>query len=107
MPEFWRRGIRSGCAFPVRSPSGADRHCAAFSAAAASRKASGDAELTVVREFAGRRNAPQFVIASAFKQHTLEAFELGVVDYLRAVEAALAEGLRIRCLRPPQARDAC
>jgi DNA-binding LytR/AlgR family response regulator len=45
-------------------------------------EATGDAGLTVVREFAGRRNAPQFVVASAFKQHTLEAFELGVVDYL-------------------------
>jgi two-component system response regulator LytT len=41
-----------------------------------------NAGLEIIREFAGRPNAPQFVIASAFKKHTLEAFELGVVDYL-------------------------
>jgi two-component system response regulator LytT len=41
-----------------------------------------NAGLEIIREFAGRPNAPQFVIASAFRKHTLEAFELGVVDYL-------------------------
>lgn len=30
----------------------------------------------------GLKEIPQFVIGSAFKKHTLEAFELGVVDYL-------------------------
>lgn len=41
-----------------------------------------DAGLRLVRELAGRPQAPSCVIASAFPQHTLEAFELGVVDYL-------------------------
>jgi two-component system response regulator LytT len=41
-----------------------------------------NAGLEIIREFAGRPDNPQFVIASAFKSHTLEAFELGVVDYL-------------------------
>jgi two-component system response regulator LytT len=41
-----------------------------------------NAGLEIIREFARRPSTPQFVIASAFKKHTLEAFELGVVDYL-------------------------
>jgi DNA-binding LytR/AlgR family response regulator len=56
---------------------------------------SADAGLTLVRQYAGLPHAPQFVIASAFKQHTLEAFELGVVDYL--VKPFSEERVR-RCL---------
>jgi two-component system, LytTR family, response regulator LytT len=41
-----------------------------------------DAGLAVVREYAGRPGAPMFVIATALKQHALEAFELDAVDYL-------------------------
>lgn len=55
-----------------------------------------DAGLTIVREFAGRPNAPRFIIASAFKQHTLEAFELGVVDYL---VKPFSEQRVVQCLR--------
>jgi two-component system, LytTR family, response regulator LytT len=55
-----------------------------------------DAGLTIIRQFAGRPNAPQFVIASAFKQHTLEAFELGVVDYL---VKPFSEQRIVQCLR--------
>lgn len=40
------------------------------------------AGLELVREFSGRPDAPAFVLATAFRQHALEAFELGVVDYL-------------------------
>jgi two-component system response regulator LytT len=44
---------------------------------------SGDAAgLDLVRKLAGRPHAPCFVLATAFKEHALEAFELGVVDYL-------------------------
>lgn len=41
-----------------------------------------DAGLQLVREFARKPGAPLFVLATAFKEHALEAFELGVVDYL-------------------------
>ena len=38
--------------------------------------------LDLIRSAAQAPNAPMFVIATAFHQHSLEAFELGVVDYL-------------------------
>lgn len=41
-----------------------------------------DAGLELVRQFAKRPNAPLFVLATAFKEHAIEAFNLGVVDYL-------------------------
>jgi len=40
------------------------------------------AGLELVRELARAPDAPLFVLATAFKEHALEAFELGVVDYL-------------------------
>ena len=40
------------------------------------------AGLDLVRELAKRPEAPMFVLATAFKEHALEAFELGVADYL-------------------------
>src|ERR1700736_1787703 len=60
-----------------------------------------NAGLQIVREFATRPKAPQFVIASAFKAHTLEAFDLGVVDYL--VKPFLEERVE-HCLRRILAR---
>jgi two-component system, LytTR family, response regulator LytT len=68
-----------------------------------------NAGLEIIREFAGRPNTPQFVIASAFKRHTLEAFELGVVDYLvkpfsdERVEQCLR---RVLARRPVRGRPA-
>jgi len=41
-----------------------------------------DAGLEIVRQRAGKPGAPLFVLATAFKEHALEAFDLGVVDYL-------------------------
>ncbi len=45
-----------------------------------------DAGLELVRSFVGpasaRGGAPAFVLATAFKEHAVEAFDLGVVDYL-------------------------
>ena len=38
--------------------------------------------LDLIRSAAETPNAPMFVIATAFQQHSLEAFALGVVDYL-------------------------
>jgi YesN/AraC family two-component response regulator len=40
------------------------------------------AGLALVRELVRSPGAPAFVLATAFKQHALEAFDLGVVDYL-------------------------
>ena len=45
--------------------------------------AGGDrAGLELVRTMAASPRAPMFVLATAFDQHAMEAFELGVVDYL-------------------------
>ncbi len=46
--------------------------------------ATGDSRtgLDLIRSMAGEPEAPMFVLATAFSQHTLEAFDLGVVDYL-------------------------
>jgi len=38
--------------------------------------------IDLVRSLVGSAGAPMFVLATAFEQHALEAFELGVVDYL-------------------------
>lgn len=40
------------------------------------------AGLDLVRELSRSERAPAFVLATAFKEHALEAFELGVADYL-------------------------
>ncbi len=44
--------------------------------------AAGETGLSLVRALAGSASAPMFVLATAYDQHALEAFELGVVDYL-------------------------
>jgi DNA-binding LytR/AlgR family response regulator len=38
--------------------------------------------LDLIRSMAAAPGAPMFVIATAFQEHSLEAFDLGVVDYL-------------------------
>ncbi|MCW5818090.1 MAG: response regulator transcription factor [Labilithrix sp.] len=44
---------------------------------------SGDTSgLAVVRNLAGKPDAPMFVLATAFQEHAVEAFSLDVVDYL-------------------------
>jgi two-component system response regulator LytT len=43
---------------------------------------SGETGLSLVRSLVGAPGAPMFVIATAYDGHALEAFELGVVDYL-------------------------
>jgi two-component system, LytTR family, response regulator LytT len=44
--------------------------------------ASAETGLDLVRQMAGTESAPMFVLATAFDRHAIEAFELGVVDYL-------------------------
>jgi len=44
--------------------------------------ASDQSGLTLARAVAGAPGAPMFVFATAYERHALEAFELGVVDYL-------------------------
>jgi two-component system, LytTR family, response regulator LytT len=42
----------------------------------------GESGLTLVRAVSGSPMSPMFVLATAYEDHALEAFELGVVDYL-------------------------
>jgi len=58
--------------------------------------------LELVREaVSGVSRAPAFVLATAFERHALEAFELGVVDYL---VKPFSEERVTQCLRRIQAR---
>jgi len=43
---------------------------------------SGATGLSLVRSMLDQEHGPMFVLATAYEQHALEAFELGVVDYL-------------------------
>jgi DNA-binding LytR/AlgR family response regulator len=58
------------------------------------------AGLDLVRGFSGPR-APAFVLATAFEEHALEAFELGVTDYLLK---PFSEERVAQCLRRVRAR---
>jgi len=61
--------------------------------------------LDLIRSMAGEPSAPMFVLATASSQHSLEAFELGVVDYIlkpfteERVDQCL-QRLVERCARP-------
>jgi two-component system, LytTR family, response regulator LytT len=62
-----------------------------------------DDGLELVRARAGRPGAPAFVLATAFRDHAIEAFDLGVVDYLLKpfTEERVAQCLaRVRERRP-------
>jgi two-component system, LytTR family, response regulator LytT len=56
----------------------------------------GETGLSLVRALAGRPGAPMFVLATAYEDHALEAFDLGVVDYLLK---PFSEERVIQCLR--------
>jgi DNA-binding LytR/AlgR family response regulator len=43
---------------------------------------SNETGLDLVRSLVGSARSPMFVLATAFDQHALEAFDLGVIDYL-------------------------
>ena len=59
--------------------------------------------LALVRAQVARPGAPAFVLATAHSQHALEAFDLGVVDYLTKpfTEARVAQCLSRVCARVP------
>ncbi|HEY8087602.1 MAG TPA: LytTR family DNA-binding domain-containing protein, partial [Polyangiaceae bacterium] len=61
----------------------------------------GETGLTLVRSIASRPGAPMFVLATAYERHALEAFELGVVDYLLK---PFSEERVVQCLRRLQQR---
>ena len=61
----------------------------------------GETGLTFVRERAALPDAPAFVLATAFDEHALEAFELGVIDYLLK---PFSEERVAHCLRRLQQR---
>ena len=56
----------------------------------------GENGLSLVRSAARAADAPMFVLATAYEQHALEAFELGVVDYLLK---PFSEERVVQCLR--------
>jgi DNA-binding LytR/AlgR family response regulator len=58
--------------------------------------ARGESGLTLVREAASFARPPMFVFATAYERHALEAFELGVVDYLLK---PFSEERVVQCLR--------
>jgi DNA-binding LytR/AlgR family response regulator len=74
--------------------------------------ATGDSRtgLDLIRSMAGELSAPMFVLATASSQHSLEAFDLGVVDYIlkpfteERVEQCLRRLLERRAPRPPGVR---
>jgi DNA-binding LytR/AlgR family response regulator len=68
-----------------------------------------DEGLDLVRSFARQPGAPMFVLATAFAQHALEAFDLGVVDYLHKpfTTERVAQCIeRLRARRPSNATPA-
>lgn len=56
----------------------------------------GESGLTLVRAFGTAADAPMFVLATAHEQHAVEAFELGVADYLLK---PFSEERVVQCLR--------
>jgi len=63
----------------------------------------GDSGLALVREVASKPGAPMLVFATAYEQHALEAFELGVLDYLLK---PFSEERVVQCLRRLQQQRA-
>lgn len=62
-----------------------------------------DEGLELVRAYAGRPGAPAFVLATAFREHAIEAFDLDVVDYLLK---PFSDDRVQRCLARVQAKRA-
>lgn len=63
--------------------------------------ARGETGLSLVRTMAGAGRAPMFVLATAYQEHALEAYELGVVDYLLK---PFSEERVVKCLERLQQR---
>jgi two-component system response regulator LytT len=60
--------------------------------------------LDLIRSFADSPGAPMFAIATAFEEHSLEAYKLGVVDYLLKpfTEDRVEQSLRRLAARRPE-----
>jgi two-component system, LytTR family, response regulator LytT len=70
---------------------------------------SDDNGLSLVRDWSTRAEAPLFVLATALKDHALEAFELGVADYITKPFSQLRVTQclqRLRTKRPPSDNQA-
>src|SRR3984957_1696060 len=63
--------------------------------------ARGETGLSLVRAMMGQPTAPMFVLATAYETHALEAFDLGVVDYLLK---PFSEERVVQCLRRREER---
>jgi len=63
--------------------------------------ARGESGLSLIRAMQGQPTAPMFVLATAYETHALEAFDLGVVDYLLK---PFSEERVVQCLRRLQQR---
>ncbi|HEX8793225.1 MAG TPA: LytTR family DNA-binding domain-containing protein [Polyangiaceae bacterium] len=63
--------------------------------------ARGESGLSLVRGLVSAERAPMFVLATAFEEHALEAYELGVVDYLLK---PFSEERVVKCLERLQQR---
>jgi two-component system response regulator LytT len=63
--------------------------------------ADGQTGLSLVRSMLGAPGAPMFVLATAYDEHAIEAFDLGVVDYLLK---PFTEERVVQCLRRLQQR---
>lgn len=61
----------------------------------------GETGLSLVRSMSSAARAPMFVLATAFEEHALEAYELGVVDYLLK---PFSEERVVKCLERLQQR---
>lgn len=63
-----------------------------------------DAGLDLVRAYAHKPGAPLFVLATAYKEHAIEAYSLGVIDYLLKpfTEDRVEQCLRRLLARKPQ-----
>jgi DNA-binding LytR/AlgR family response regulator len=74
--------------------------------------ATGDSRtgLDLIRSMAGEPSAPMFVLATAHSQHSLEAFDLGVIDYIlkpfteERIEQCVRRLLERRAPRPQAVR---
>lgn len=68
----------------------------------------GQSGLDLIRSLAGSPGAPMFVLTTAFGEHALEAFNLGVVDYILKPfnEERVAQSLRRLLERRPMAAAA-
>ena len=102
-PRSWARSRRSTKPRTRSALGGRRRGRRRRSSTCSSRAtASAPASSSFAQLLAARPDAPLFVLATAFEQHALEAFELGVVDYLLK---PFTEERVMQCLKRLHARS--